>query len=125
MVSISYDDFKVKFDNIEYISRMTLSLKDYRAELEHFYRVPTKIKCRVFYEHDDLPKDLWETLAPEDHFESNRWIAHLLSEEHTARVGVYEVIDDDDISDLNGEPRYSLYFEDPHDLLRFKLTVPR
>ncbi len=125
MDKLSFADFKVKELDLDYISRMTYSLSDYRTELRHFYGEDRKIKCRAFYEGDDLPANLWQLVIPDDILDRNAWIAFLLSEEHFARVGVYEMLqlDDNDVDD--DATHYAIIFEDPNDLLTFKLTVPR
>lgn len=125
MADLSFDDFKVPQDEIEPISSLLYRLTTYRNELNYFFNDNRKIRCRLFYKNDDLPPNLWSLDIPMDEHEHLKWVAHLLTEPHFARVGVYELFDDGEDIVMINDPRFAILFEDPNDLLTFKLTVPR
>ncbi|MNK46306.1 hypothetical protein D3C87_650900 [compost metagenome] len=100
------------------------NLEAYRSELGYQNQVPhpsfkQKIQCRLFYEGDDLPGNLWQLSVPQDPHAEILWACHLLSNQHNARVGIV-----DDYSRTNDDHKVSVIFEDPNDLLIFKLTLP-
>ncbi len=113
--------YKIKYDDLWAISHSINRLADYRDDQ---LDPKQKIRTRLFYRNDDLPKDLWALPIPADLDVYFKWNKHLITMVHNHRVGIFDArfLEDHDENHLDDDC-YACLFEDYNDLLLFKLSV--
>jgi hypothetical protein len=113
--------YKAKDIDLWLMSRCISTLNDYRSNK---FDQTLKIKTRLFYRGDDLPKEIWVMPIPEGVEYLFHWNAQLITGLFNHRVGIItSLMNQDDEDDEFAYDRYDVIFEDYNDMLMFKLAL--